>query len=242
MLGYSRDMLMNIIKFLPPNELLKCAQNNDSVRNNDLYWKYLLKIRYNITALSPVSNHLLSPFFQYHRIIYKREKVVNVIIQDWLADTTKVLNLSGLGLHCWPTMLKGKEHLIRELNCTYNHFLSLPPLPFCVKLVCIGNNLMSLPLLQVCEQIWCMQNKISIIKNHPKCLDLDCSDNPIKLISNLPLCEVLYCYNIVRNNVRNKVTIRRIPRLESGSFRTKTVEATTYEHYINNVELRYLID
>ncbi len=236
----SKDMLMNVVKFLPPEDLLKCAKNNRYIRDNDLYWKYLLKIRYVITTPTKTSNRFLNPFSKYHRMC-KRELGVLLVVKNWLKDTSKTLNLSGLGLYRWPAQLKGKEHLVKTLNCSNNYFLSLPKLPECIKLVCISNNLLSLPILPKCEQIWCIQNKISIIQNYPECVDLDCSENPIKIISNLPKCELLYCYSSGGRKVSGKtrIILFKIPKLEFSSFQTKNVEPLNYTDYIYNVALRY---
>ena len=50
-------------------------------------------------------------------------------INVWLTDTSKELDISYLGLKEWPELLKGKEHLIVNLDCYNNQLKSLPDFP-----------------------------------------------------------------------------------------------------------------
>ncbi len=74
---------------------------------------------------------------------------LNKIIENWLKDTNKTLDISYLGLTEWPKKLLDKCHLIIILICIDNKFKVLPSLPN-IEVFYGGNNpLEKLPYAQM---------------------------------------------------------------------------------------------
>ncbi len=125
---------------------------------------------------------------------------LNQRIEEWLKDTTLELDINDLKLTKWPEQLIGKEHLIKELDCSFNRLTSLPNnLTELKKLNCSLNKLTSLPNnLTKLEKLYCYNNELTSLPNNlTKLKKLYCSDNELtSLPNNLAKLEELWCsYN-----------------------------------------------
>ena len=138
------------------------------------------------------------PFFQNGK--NSCHKMVELRINKWLKNTTDILDISCLGLKEWPEALKGKEHLIVTLNCSFNRLTSLPSLPNCVKLICSHNRLATLTpsgsaTLTPSGSATLTPSVSTSLTALPNCVKLDCSFNRLTSLPSLPNCVELHCYN-----------------------------------------------
>ena len=165
--------------------------------------------------------------------------LLNQRIEEWLKDTTQILNISRLGLTKWPEQLVGKEYLIKKLNCWYNKLTSLPNGLTNLKILdCSFNKLTSLPNnLTKLGKLICSFNKLITLPNGLTNLKtLDCSDNELtSLPNNLTNIETLYCsYNKLKF-IPNNLT--KLERLDCGDNELITLpNGLTNLEYLNCYE------
>ncbi len=114
--------------------------------------------------------------------IYIMKMLLNQRIEEWLDDTTQILNISSLGLTEWPKQLIGKEYLIKKLDCSNNQLISLPNnLTKLEKLYCSVNELTDIPNnLTNLKSLYCCYNKLVLLPNNlTKLKKLYCSNNEL---------------------------------------------------------------
>lgn len=225
---YSLDVIKHIILFMTPKKLLRTALLYRKISTDDPFWIHQIKTRFGIYRKSKVS-----PLQQYYNLTFKTEFLAQTI-NTWREDTSKVLDLSNLGLQSWPSQLKGYENKVKILKINGNKLLRLPPLTRCVELMCYDNILLSLPLLPKCKRLLAMNNRLTQIEDLPECQYLDCSDNNISSVYRCPVLESFYCYNLEKPQ---KLRIDSKPEYSSHKGSSIT---HSYDDYINVVIVNYI--
>jgi Leucine-rich repeat (LRR) protein len=79
---------------------------------------------------------------------------------------------------------------IRELMCSDQQLVAIPPLPNCKSLDCAYNQITSLPDLPNCVSLICWHNQLTTLPFLPKCEDLDCTNNQITCLPKFDQDEV----------------------------------------------------
>ena len=121
--------------------------------------------------------------------------MLEIRINKWLEDTSKVLDISNLDLKEWPELLQGKEYLVVKLDCSNNQLESLPELPNLNYLNCRSNQLKSLPNLPNLTELWCGHNQLKKLLKFSKLIQLECSGNKLKTLYSLQELKYLDCSN-----------------------------------------------
>ncbi len=118
------------------------------------------------------------------------------IVEEWLKDTSGVLDISGLGLKGWPDSLVGKEDLVVKLECSHNRLTSLPLFPKLTELWCDHNQLTSLPSFPKLTDLGCFNNQLtSLPPRLPNLIGLRCENNQLTSLPFLPKLTKLGCNN-----------------------------------------------
>ncbi len=149
---------------------------------------------------------------------------LNEIVEKWLKDTSKRLDISEFELNEWPEILKDKESKIVELNCSFNGLTSLPLFPNLIYLSCRYNALVSLPLLPNLTKLWCSDNElVSLPLRLPKLTELGCHDNQLTSLPLFPNLTKLWCYNnpLFSTNLTKWKKVWRLKALRSNEIRSR---------------------
>ena len=135
-------------------------------------------------------------FFERKIYVKVGEMKLEKRVEKWLKDTSKILDISGLELHEWPNVLKGKENLITKLDCDFNELTSLPLLHNLTKLWCSNNQLTSLPLFPNLTYLRCSFNQLTSLPLFPNLTYLLCNKNQLTFLPVFPNLTKLWCnYN-----------------------------------------------
>ncbi len=111
-----------------------------------------------------------------------RDQKIEERIEEWLKDTTQILNISSLKLKEWPKQLVGKEHLITTLYYYGNNITSLPDgMINLIILNCSFSKLTTLPNDMIkLQKLNCSWNKLTTIPNNmTELLELNCFSNKL---------------------------------------------------------------
>ncbi len=161
---------------------------------------------------------------------------LNQRIEEWLKDTTLILDISGLNLIEWPKQLVGKEYLIKILDCSHNQLTSLP------------NNLHEVPGDFVpwtkLKKLNCHDNKLTSLPNNLTKLEiLRCSSNKLtSLPNNLINLKKLYCWKNKLTSLPNNLS--EVPEglplwLELKELNCSYNKLTSLPNNLTNLEILF---
>ena len=190
----SLDVIMytfNFMSFEQISTLLDDCYQSKNIKAKNVYWIDKIK-RYFAVVYDKSCG--MTPY-EYYTHLYHIEQqdklfpLLKYTVRSWEENTAEFLIFDfSQKLKFWPERLKGKEHLIINIDCSDNLLKDIPNLPNCRYLNCSNNLLTKLPTTPECRNLKCFGNKLTQLPQLHKCIFINCSWNILTSLPKLASC------------------------------------------------------